>query len=100
MLVIYLSLCDDVEGAALLSLPDDVFSSVVVFLRGKWEGREQQSEPRLFIDLTTDCVMIIPGRQSPLGWEPELHRDQHQADKLKPLLDAAQFLGLTAKGNI
>lgn len=33
----YLSLCDDVEGAALLSLPDDVLSFVIVFLVGKGE---------------------------------------------------------------
>lgn len=29
----YLSLGDDVEGAALLALPDDVLPSVVVFLK-------------------------------------------------------------------
>lgn len=32
----YLSLCDDVEGAPLLSLPDDVLSFVIVFLM-RWK---------------------------------------------------------------
>lgn len=35
----YLSLCDDVEGAALLALPDDVLSFIIVFLMG-WVEKE------------------------------------------------------------
>lgn len=33
MEALYLSLCDDVEGAALLSLPDNELSFIVVFLK-------------------------------------------------------------------
>lgn len=33
MEALYLSLCDDVEGAALLSLPDDELSFIIVFLK-------------------------------------------------------------------
>lgn len=35
----YLSLCDDVEGAALLALPNDVLSFIIVFLMG-WVEKE------------------------------------------------------------
>lgn len=35
----YLSLCDDVEGAALLALPDDILSFIIVFLMG-WVEKE------------------------------------------------------------
>lgn len=48
----YLSLCNDVEGTALLSLPDDVLSFVIVFLNervsgvgnGWTDGREGNSQ--------------------------------------------------------
>lgn len=69
----YLSLCDDVEGASLLSLPDDVLSLVIVFLMG--ERRvimgKQQSELKHYIDLTIEPVGLIPGSRSPRGWELE-----------------------------
>lgn len=40
----HLSLRDDVEGAALLALPDDVLSFVIVFLNERRGGvRGQQS---------------------------------------------------------
>lgn len=35
----YLALCDDVEGAAFLALPDDVFSFIIVLLGARREGR-------------------------------------------------------------
>ena len=41
LVCVYLSLCDDVEGAALLALPDDVLPLVIVLLmcRGGEGGR-------------------------------------------------------------
>lgn len=46
----YLSLSDDVEGAALLSLPDDELSFIIVFLK----DTGQQSDLKLFIDPAID----------------------------------------------
>lgn len=46
----YLSLSDDVEGAALLSLPDDELSFIIVFLK----DIGQQSDLKLFIDPAID----------------------------------------------
>lgn len=46
----YLSLGDDVEGAALLALPDDELSFIIVFLK----DTGQQSDPRLSIDPAID----------------------------------------------
>lgn len=78
----YLSLCDDVEGAALLSLPDDILPFVVVFLMGRERrgeegerggrvgvmgGGRRQSELKHYIDLTIDRAGLIPGSRSPAG---------------------------------
>lgn len=38
----HLSLCDDVEGAAFLALPNDVLSFIVVLLVTQREGRGRQ----------------------------------------------------------
>lgn len=40
----YLPLCDDVEGAALLSLPDDILSFVVVLLTRQGRGEDEEGE--------------------------------------------------------
>ncbi len=69
----YLPLCDDVEGAALLSLPDDVLSFVIVFLMGQGgggggrRGGGKQPELKHYIDLTIDPAGLIPGSRSPAG---------------------------------